>query len=167
MEKFEEWEDALDKIDWSDVLDEVDGQLLENLANELRFRTYEALKVSSLHLGDGYHITHLANGKWAFWNEQNYVREDIRFFDTEQHFLHFALQLFRLNETKAKELVQLLQKTPQLKICVVCNHHFNPNDPARKDLGIEGIYVDEEKSEGECCSPQCAVEAVLHEMKDA
>ncbi len=47
----EDWESALDKFDWNDVLAEVDGELLEHLASELSFRTYQALKESSCPLG--------------------------------------------------------------------------------------------------------------------
>ncbi|PTX64851.1 hypothetical protein C8P63_10169 [Melghirimyces profundicolus] len=166
MGSMEDWESALDDIDWNDVLEEVDGELLENLARELRFGTYEALRKSSRPLGDGFQITRLSDGNWAFWNEQTYVQEDIRYFDTVQHFLHFALEQFNLGEEEVRELIQLLDQTPRLKRCAVCDLHFNPEDEARRELGIEGIYLDEENQEGECCSPQCAVEAVLHEMKE-
>ncbi len=162
----EDWEDALDKFDWNDVLEEVDGELLEHLASELSFRTYQALKESSCPLGDGYHLTHLADGRWAFWNEQNYVKEDVRFFETAQHFLHVAVEEFKLEQPQVKDLLERLEKTPHLKLCAVCGHHFNPDDSARRELGIEGIFLDEENREGECCSPQCAVEAVVHDMKE-
>src|SRR5699024_3708594 len=154
MANVRDWEEALDEIDWKDVLEEVDDELLENLAGELHFRTFEALKDSSTPLGDGYHMTHLSDGQWAFWSEKNYVQEDVRFFENEQLFLHFAVEHFSLGEQEIQELVRLLEETPRLKSCAVCGHHFNPQDSARQELGIEGIYLDEENKEGECCSPQ-------------
>lgn len=162
----EDWEAALDKFDWNDVLEEVDEELLEHLAGELSFRTYQALNEASCSLGDGYHITQLADGKWAFWNGQNYVQEDVRFFETPQHFLHFALEEFKLGQSQVRDLLERLEQTPRLKVCAVCGYHFNPDDSARRELGIEGIFLDEENQEGECCSPQCAVEAVVDEMKE-
>ena len=96
------------------MLEEVDGELLEHLASELSFRTYQALKKeTSCPLGDGYHLTHLADGRWAFWNEQNYVKEDVRFFETAQHFLHVAVEEFKLEQPQVKDLLERLEKTPR------------------------------------------------------
>ena len=112
----EDWESALDKFDWNDVLAEVDGELLEHLASELSFRTYQALKESSCPLGDGYHLTHLADGRWAFWNEQNYAQEDVRFFETAQHFLHEAVDEFKLGATPSTGFVKTAGKNPEPQV---------------------------------------------------
>ncbi|PTM59496.1 hypothetical protein [Desmospora activa] len=166
MSQNEDWESALDKIDWNDVLQDVDKQLLENLAAELRFKSYESLELASQPLGDGYYITYLSEGTWAFWNNARYVEEDVQFFETSQQFLHFALERFKIQGEEVESLINLLSETRQMKQCAYCECEFDPEDPARKELGIDGIYLDEEEQERECCSPQCAVEAMVQEWKE-
>ncbi|MDR6225059.1 hypothetical protein [Desmospora profundinema] len=166
MSHHDDWESALDKIDWNDVLRDVDKKLLENLAAELRFKSYNVLEHASQPLGDGYYITHLSEGTWAFWNNSRYVEEDVQFFDTSQQFLHFALERFSIQGEEVESLVELLAQARQMKQCFHCGFHFDPEDPARKELGIDGIYLDEEEQHAECCSPQCAVEAMVQEWKE-
>ncbi|OYD07657.1 hypothetical protein [Paludifilum halophilum] len=162
----DDWESALDEIDWSEILEEVDGELLENLATELKFPAYEQLKQAAESLGEGYFLIHLADGRWAFWNEGNYVQEDVRYFETGQHFFHFVVEEFNFDEEQLQALLQIVEAAPQMKECSYCGFHFDPEDSARKELGIEGIYLDEERKEVEFCSPQCAVEAAVEEMRD-
>jgi hypothetical protein len=166
MSHQDDWESAMDKIDWNHVLQDVDQKLLENLAAELRFKNYSVLEHASQPLGDGFYITHLSDGTWAFWNNLRYVEEDVRFFETSQQFLHFALEHFSIQGEAVESLVQLLTEARQMKACAHCGCQFDPEDPARQELGIDGIYLDEEKQQEECCSPQCAVEAMVQEWKE-
>ncbi|MFC4076747.1 hypothetical protein [Salinithrix halophila] len=166
MSARDDWEEALDEIDWNQILKEVDGELLENLALELRFSTYEALKQSSLSLGEGYYLTHLSDGRLAFWHEKRYVEEDVRFFETGQLFLHYAMETFQLQGESIDELARMIGESYPLKTCSYCGMHFDPNDPARQELGIEGIFAEEDGSGEEFCAPQCAVEAMVQEMKE-
>ncbi|SDW15232.1 hypothetical protein SAMN05444487_101399 [Marininema mesophilum] len=165
MSTGDEWEDALDQIDWSSVLNDVDHELLENLAMELRFCTYEALKQSSMILGEGYYLTHLSDGTLAFWHEERYVQEDVTFFETGQHFIHHAIEHFHLEGENLEVLVQMISESRPLKVCSHCQFQFNSDEPARQELGMESIIDEEGGKVIEYCSPQCAIDAMVSEMK--
>ncbi|SFS82343.1 hypothetical protein [Marininema halotolerans] len=165
MSTGDEWEDALDQIDWSTLLNEVDHELMENLALELRFRTYEALKQSSLVLGEGYYLTHLSDGSFAFWHEERYVQEDVTFFETGQLFIHHAIEHFHLEGENLESLVYMMGESRPLKVCTFCEFQFHPDDPARRELGMEEIVDEQEGTITEYCSPQCSIEAMVSEMK--
>lgn len=166
MSSSQDWESALDQINWNEVLQEVDEELLENLAAELKFPQYEKLKQSAYSLGDGFFLIHLADGRWAFWNEATYVQEDVRYFETGQHFIHYVIEAYSFDGEQLQSLLQVVEQARQMKQCSYCHFQFDPEDPARKELGIQGIYLDEETKDVEFCSPQCAVEAMVDEIKE-
>ncbi|GGE14578.1 hypothetical protein GCM10011571_15030 [Marinithermofilum abyssi] len=162
----QDWEAALDSIEWDEVLEEVGEQLKTNLAAELRFRTYEELERASQFLGAGYYLTHLSDGTWAFWNEKNYVEEDVQRFQDPKAFIQYVIEQFQFNREQVESLIESMREARQMKRCIQCGFDFDPQDPVREELGIDGIYAEEGASE-EFCSPQCAIENVVQEMKES
>ncbi|MBA4493006.1 hypothetical protein ACFO25_08035 [Paenactinomyces guangxiensis] len=159
MKEMEDWEKELDNIDWKTVLDDIDRALADNLAAELGFPSFERLEQASELVVDQYYVTHLSDGRWAWWNPQNYAHEDPAYFSDKQEITAFIADFLQLDEKKMVQLQDGLNQVIQTKRCRCCEHEFNPADPVRRDW-------DAGQEQSQFCSAECAMETVLNEMKE-
>lgn len=153
--KLEEWEQEVDNINWKTMLAEVDQALLDNLAAEIGFRSYEHLEHASGLVAQDYYICHLSDGRWAFWNPHTYTREDPNFFDNISDVVTHIAGLFSLEGEKIEQLRQGLSQVQQSIHCQYCNYEFHPSSVASAEW-----------DNNKYCSAECAMESVLHEVKE-
>jgi hypothetical protein len=155
----ENWEKELDQFDWKKVLKEVDQALIENLAAELGFPSFEKLEqASELVVGD-YYICHLSDGRWVWWNPTTYATEDPIYFRNKKEAMKYIADFLKLDDEKKAQLKKGLDRVVQTKRCRYCEHEFHPKDPGRSKWDRTGRQT-------EFCSPECAAEAVIDELKE-
>jgi hypothetical protein len=152
--RVEDWEHEVDSINWKTMLAEIDQALLDNLAAEIGFRSYEHLENASSLVADDYHICHLSDGRWAFWNPHTYTREDPLFFTEKDDVIVHIAEMFALQDDKIKQLCAGLDQVYQARHCQYCHYEFLPE--------TEETEWDINKF----CSAECAMESVLSEMKE-
>lgn len=150
----EDWEQQVDKINWKTMLAEIDQALLDNLAAEVGFRSYESLENASGFVAEDYHICHLSDGRWAYWNPHTYTREDPLFFDEKDTVIAHIASMFGLEDEKVEQLTQGLDQVHQAHNCQYCKYEFLPESGTM------------EWDTNKYCSAECAMESVLHEMKE-
>lgn len=159
MNQMEDWETELDNIDWKAMLEDIDRALIDNLAAELGFPSYERLEQASELVVDEFYITHLSDGRWAWWNPSTYANEDPKYFTDKQEVMAYIADFLELDEKNMDQLQAGLGQVTQTRRCQCCEYEFNPADPARYDW-------DADQEQSEFCSAECAMEAVLGEMKE-
>jgi len=157
--QMENWENELDNIDWKSVLAEIDQALMDNLAAELGFPSYERLEQASELVVEDFHITHLSDGRWVWWSPTRYAKEDPVYLASKGETKAYIGQLLRLDQEQMKQLETGLNQVVQTKRCRSCEHEFNPVDPTRAEW-------DQGQEQAEFCSPECAMEYVMGEMKE-
>ncbi|MCH5583643.1 hypothetical protein MK805_01485 [Shimazuella sp. AN120528] len=150
----EDWEQRVDGINWKTMLAEIDQALLDNLAAEIGFRSYEGLENASGFVAEDYHICHLSDDRWAFWNPHTYTREDPLFFDDKDTVINHIAAMFSLEGEKVEQLRKGLEQVRQAHNCQYCNYEFLPESGTM------------EWDTSKYCSAECAMESVLHEMKE-
>lgn len=159
LDQMEKWEKELDNIDWKSVLAEIDLALMDNLAAEIGFPSYERLEQASVLVVDDFHVTHLSDGRWVWWSPTRYAKEDPIYFNSKSEIQQFIIQLLKLNEKQIKQLEAGLSEVIQTKRCRSCEHEYNPSDVDISDFQLE-------QEQDEFCSPECAMEFVMNEMKE-
>ncbi|MCS1352326.1 hypothetical protein [Mechercharimyces sp. CAU 1602] len=159
-----DWETALDEVDLAQVLAEVDGALLDNLAESLRFPTYESLLRASVQIAEEVYTLYRSDGVWVMWSPSRYKEEDPLFFYFQEPLLEHLHTHYELVE-EGISFVSLLAELTQMKACMYCHMEFDPFDPLRIELGIER-FLREEGDDSEYCSPKCAMTAIYEEMQD-
>jgi hypothetical protein len=159
LSQMEEWERELDHIDWKAVLEEIDQALMDNLAAELGFPSFEKLEQASERVVGDFYVAHLSDGRWVWWNPKLYAKEDPKYFSDRQEISLFIAQYLKLDEEKFARLQEGLKQVVQTRRCKWCEYEFNPMDPARAewDAGYEQAAF---------CSPECAMESLFGEMKE-
>jgi hypothetical protein len=150
----EDWEQEVDSINWKTMLAEIDQALLDNLAAEIGFRSYENLENASGLVAEDYHICHLSDNRWAYWNPHTYTREDPLFFDDKDKVIDHIAAMFALEKEKVEQLRMGLEQVHQANHCQYCNYEFLPESG------------NTEWDTNKYCSAECAMESVLHEMKE-
>jgi hypothetical protein len=151
----EEWEQEVDSINWKTMLSEIDQALLDNLAAEIGFQSFENLELASGLVAEDYHICHLSDGRFAYWNPHTYTREDPKFFEDKVLAVGFIATMFSLDEEKVDQLRLGLDKIHQSHHCLFCKYEFNPPMTGSVEWDINKY-----------CSAVCAMESVLHEIKE-
>lgn len=159
LDRMEKWEKELDNIDWKSVLAEIDQALMDNLAAEIGFSSYERLEQASILVVEDFHVTHLSDGRWVWWSPSRYAKEDPIFFKNKEEIKRFIIQLLQLNQQQIKQLETGLNEVVQNKRCRSCEHEFNPSDVDVSEWHME-------QDQDEFCSPECAMEFVMDEMKE-
>lgn len=150
----EDWEQEVDSINWKTMLAEIDQALLDNLAAEIGFRSFENLENASGLVANDNYICHLSDGRWAYWNPQTYSTEDPKFFVDKDSAILYIAQTFALDEEKVDQLRTGFNRVHPSFHCLECNYEFQPQrEPAEWDIT-------------KYCSAECAMEAVLLEMKE-
>ena len=157
MMKMEKWESKMDKTNLKEMLEEIDRALMENLAAEIGFPSFEKLENASERIVDEFHVTHLSNGRWVWWNPQKYRSEDPVYFDSQEAIFDFISDFLNLNEQQQYQLKRGLEEVPQMRKCLYCEHEF---DPSSIDYG------DVDDHQKKYCSTDCAMEAIMGEIKD-
>ncbi|MFC7441379.1 hypothetical protein [Laceyella putida] len=153
------WEQDLDNIDWKSMLKDIDRALMDNLAAELGFRTYEQLEQASERIVQDYYIVYLSDGRYVWWNPVRYAKEDPLYFANKEEVEQYIASLLKLDNEKRAQLQVGLARIPRMKRCAVCEYEFNPTDPARSKW-------DSKEEQHEFCSAECAMEHVMAEMKE-
>jgi rubredoxin len=158
----DDWESTLDNIDWKEVLQEIDSALLDNLAAELGFRSYELLKRASRMLTPDYYLIHLSDGRWGLWSPTHYKHQDPIFAHSREEMFALIQDGFQLPDEEAVQYVQeTLDSVRQMQRCIQCGFEFDPGDPLREEWGMEsGVEAPEQ-----FCSPECAMESVVKQMQ--
>ncbi|MBS7530006.1 hypothetical protein IC619_005780 [Hazenella sp. IB182353] len=155
-----EWEQKMDNINWKEMLEDVEAALMDNLAAEIGFPTYDRLLQSSELISGRYHLTYLSDGRFAWWNPDTYATgEDPCFFSNKEEMVAYIASVIQLNQEQQEKLRFNLQSFQQMKRCETCDHEYNPKDPIRYEW-------DGDKDNQAYCSFECAVESVLKEEKD-
>lgn len=157
MMKMEKWESKMDKTNLKDMLDEIDRALMENLAAEIGFPTFEKLEDASECIVDEFYVTHLSNGQWVWWNPQRYKSEDPVYFDSREAIIAFISNFLKLDEKQQLQLKKGLQELPQMQKCLYCEHEFDPTQIDYADLDLHPKKY---------CSTDCVMEAIMGEIKD-
>ncbi|UWE02931.1 hypothetical protein [Laceyella sacchari] len=153
------WEQEVDNIDWKSMLEDIDRALMDNLAAELGFRTYEQLEHASERIVQDYYIVYLSDGRYAWWNPLKYATEDPLYFADKEEIEQYITGLLRLDNEQRAQLRSGLARIPQMHRCIVCEYEFNPKDPERRKW-------DSSEERNEFCSAECAMEHVMTEMKE-
>jgi hypothetical protein len=159
LDQMEDWEKELDNIDWKTMLADIDRALMDNLAAELGFPSYQRLEQASERVVEDFYVAHLSDGRWVWWNPTTYAKEDPLYFENKQQIMEFIAKILKLEKKHLKRLEQGLDQVVQTKRCRCCEHEYNPFDPSRIDW-------DAEQEQAEFCSPECAMEYVMDEMKE-
>ncbi|SHE78167.1 hypothetical protein SAMN05444392_103122 [Seinonella peptonophila] len=157
MNKMEKWEAAVDNIDWRLMRDEVDRALIENLAAELGFPDFDRLERASELVVDDFYITHLSDGRWAWWNPRRYANEDPTYFGDDQSLKEFIIQFLQLDQVGSKQLEEGLSKVVQMNRCKFCEHEYDPIELQERQPDI---------NHSDYCSTECAMESILGEIKE-
>jgi ribosomal protein L37AE/L43A len=150
----EDWEREVDSINWKTMLAEIDQALLDNLAAEIGFRSYENLENASGLVAEDYHICHLSDNRWAYWNPHTYTREDPLFFEDRDAVIEHIAEMFGLVDEKLEQLKLGMDQVHQSHQCEYCKYEFLPSTTT-------GDW-----DTNKYCSAECAMESVLHEMKE-
>lgn len=158
----DDWESTLDNIDWKEVLQEIDSALLDNLAAELGFRSYEWLKRASVMLTPDYYLIQLSDGRWGLWSPTHYKHQDPIFVNSREEMFALIQDGFQLPNEEAVQYVQeKLDAVRQMDRCIQCGFEFDPDDPMRAEWGMENRVESPERF----CSPECAMERVVEQMQ--
>ncbi|WP_124727954.1 hypothetical protein [Staphylospora marina] len=157
--QMEDWEEELDQINWKQMLEEIDRALMDNLAAELGFPSFERLEEASLAVKDDFHVTHLSDGRWVWWSPTAYAKEDPLYFSDKPSIVRYISEMLGLDEGKRAHLERGLSQLPQMSRCDCCEHEFNPRDPER-------MHWDSRGEQRRFCSAQCAAEVLLGEMRE-
>lgn len=153
------WEQEVDNIDWKSMLGEIDRALMDNLAAELGFRTYEQLEQASERIVQDYYIVYLSDGQYVWWNPRTYAKDDPIRFASKQEIEQYVTNLLHLNEEQQAQLKEGISHIPQMKRCIVCEYEFNPFDPTRRKWDIE-------EEQNDFCSAECVMEYMMEDMKE-
>jgi len=157
MMKMEKWEAKVDKANLKEMLAEIDRALMENLAAEIGFPSFEKLESASECIVEDFHVTHLSDGRWVWWSPQKYISEDPVYFESKDEIVSYICDFLKLDEQQREQLIQGLDKLPQMRKCTYCEHEFDPNK-------ID--YGEVEDDQKQYCSTDCAMEAIRGEIKD-
>ncbi|SDY30706.1 hypothetical protein [Thermoactinomyces sp. DSM 45892] len=152
-----QWEHDVDNIHWKSILHEIDEALADNLAAEIGFSSFERLEHASELVAGEYHICHLSDGRWAWWNVEMYVTEDPLFFQSKIELIQYIQQFLQLDSKQLKRLDEGLGQAFQMKRCLYCEYEYDPQD---------ADHWDPEQEQPAYCSATCATSSVLEEMKD-
>lgn len=158
-DQMEEWEEELDRINWKRVLEDIDRALMDNLAAELGFPSFDRLEQASVRVVDDFYVTHLSDGRWVWWSPTAYAKEDPRYFSDMHEIMQYISGILNLDDDKKTQLALGLSQIPQMKRCRSCEHEFNPVDPAR-------THWDSEREQLDFCSAECAAEYFMGEMRE-
>jgi hypothetical protein len=159
LNQMEDWEREMDNIDWKTMLKDINRALMDNLAAELGFPSYDKLEQASERVVDDFYIVHLSDGRWVWWNPTTYAKEDPLYFSSKREIMDFIADFLDLDEGQMGQLQAGLNQVIQMKRCRCCEHEFNPADPARREW-------DAEQEQSAFCSPACAMEYVMGEIKE-
>jgi hypothetical protein len=159
LNQMEDWEKEMDNIDWKSILKDIDRALMDNLAAELGFPSFEKLEHASERVVDDYYIAHLSDGRWVWWNPVTYAKEDPLYFADKREIMAFIAKFLNLPKDRLGQLKAGLDQVIQTRRCSCCEHEFNPADPER-------YKWDERREQNQFCSPECAMESLMGEMKD-
>ncbi|WP_044642268.1 hypothetical protein [Risungbinella massiliensis] len=159
LNEMDSWEEEVDNINWRNISEEIDQALIDHLAAEVGFPSYDKLEQASELVVDDYYICHRSDGMWIWWNPQTYASEDPKYFNSQSEAMHFVADFLDLNEEKRQHLKVGFDQVNQTKQCNYCDHEFNPHDPSRHEW-------DREAGKLAYCSPECAMDAVMEEMKE-
>lgn len=143
----EDWEKEVDSINWKSMLEEIDEALLDNLAVEIGFRTYEQLEEVSELVVDDYYICHLSDGRWVWWNPNEYATKDPEYFHSLEEIKQFIADFLQLDPEKMKQLEEGLAQVRQTKKCLYCEYEYDPEAIEHSGQALQGF-----------CSTECAVE---------
>lgn len=158
MMKMENWEAKMDQVNLKQMLDEIDRALVENLAAELGFPSFERLETSSECIFDEYYVTYLSDGRWVWWNPQKYKVEDPLYFKSVEEITLYIRDFLGLDDHQLFQLRKGLDEVTQMKKCLYCEHEFSP----AMDESQDEIIVHEKKY----CSPECALDGLSGEIKE-
>jgi hypothetical protein len=156
LNKMDNWENQVDNINWESMLEEIDQALVDNLAAELGFPSYDHLEQASELVVDDYYICHLSDGRWVWWNPYEYATKDPEYFADKKEIMYFIADFLQLDEDKMQQLQEGLDQVVQTKRCVHCDFEFDPSDQNRQN------WVKDESHEA-YCSLQCVQEAAVKE----
>ncbi|TCS94901.1 hypothetical protein [Hazenella coriacea] len=151
FKQMDEWEDELDNINWKEMLSDIDQALMDNLAAELGFPSFERLEQASRLIVDQFYVTHLSDGRWAWWNPRLYAQEDPYFFADVYEVMNYIAYTLQLSKTQLDLLHDGLLRLTQTKQCKHCEFEFNPMAPFRREW-------DPRQEWGSFCSPECVTE---------
>lgn len=129
----DEWEEELDNINWKDMLSDIDRALMDNLAAELGFPSFDLLEQASRLIVDQFYVTHLSDGRWAWWNPQLYAQEDPYYFANVHEVMNYIAYFLQLGKTELNLLHEGLLQLPQTQQCLNCEFEFNPAAPFRHE----------------------------------
>lgn len=159
INQMEDWEKELDSIDWKLMLDDIHKALIDNLAAELGFPSYDRLEQASERVFKDFYVVHLSDGRWAWWNPTTYAKEDPLFFESKAEIVKYIAGVLNLKRKDWKRLEAGLDQLVQTRKCRCCHYEFNPLDPSRMSWDVDGEQT-------EFCSAECAMEVVMGEMKE-
>lgn len=144
-------EDEVDGIEWKNMQADIDHALMDNLAAELGFPTFDRLVRASRLIADGFYLTHFSDDRWAWWNPLRYAQEDPFYFDDHDKLTTYITELLQLNEEQVVTLHTEYTRMIQTKRCACCDYEFNPEDPTRNNW-------DEKREHLHLCSSECFTE---------
>lgn len=159
MMKMEKWESKMDNMDLKEMLDEIDHALMENLAAEIGFPTFEKLESASECIIDEYYVTYLSDGRWVWWNPQRYKSEDPIYFENREAIIAFITDFLKLDDQQVYQLRKGLSEVPKMRRCLYCEHEFDP-----EKVDYQNGEVDDHQKR--YCSTECAMDAIMSEIKD-
>lgn len=159
MMKMENWETKMDKVSIKQMLEEINQALIENLAAELGFPSFEKLENSSECIYDEYYVTYLSDGRWVWWNPQTYKSEDPIYFEDKEEITKYISDFLGLDKQQNFQLRQGLSEIVQMRKCLYCEHEFDPTKVSYSD-------GDTEHHQKRYCSTECAMEALMGELKE-
>lgn len=159
MMKMENWEAKMDNMNLKQMLDEIDRALIENLAAELGFSSFERLENSSECIFNDYYVTYLSDGRWVWWNPQKYKDEDPIYFEDQESITQYIREFLKLDDQQLLQLRKGLDEIPQMKKCLYCEHEFAPTK-------VELLSDDINTHEHKYCSPECALDDMSEELKE-
>lgn len=159
INQMEDWEKELDNIDWKTMLDDIHKALIDNLAAELGFPSYDRLEHASERVFKDFYVVHLSDGRWAWWNPTTYAKEDPLFFENKADIIKYIAGILNLERKDWKRLEAGLAQVVQTRKCRCCKYEYNPLDPSRMSWDVD-------QDQAEFCSADCAMEYVFGEMKE-
>lgn len=159
MMKMENWETKMDKVSIKQMLEEINQALIENLAAELGFPSFEKLENSSECIYDEYYVTYLSDGRWVWWNPQTYKSEDPIYFNDKEEITKYISDFLGLDKQQNYQLRQGLNEIVQMRKCLYCEHEFDPTKVSYSDS-------DTDLHQKRYCSTECAMEVLMGELKE-
>ncbi|RAL25758.1 hypothetical protein [Thermoflavimicrobium daqui] len=154
LNKMEDWEKEVENINWKSMLQDIDEALLDNLAVEIGFRTYEQLEDASEIVVDDYYICHLSDGRWVWWNPKEYAIKDPEYFHSKDEIKAYIADFLQLDQDRIMQLKEGLDQVRQSRKCLFCEYEFDLNDEKRKS------WLEKFVDHYQFCSEECAHEKI-------